>query len=239
MSPFVQDHRRVFNAPRVILILIAAMVAVHGIRLLLDPALDNGLVMTFAVVPARYFAGAAVTVPVFPGGAAGAAAALITYTFLHGGWLHLGINSIWLLALGTGVARRLGTARFLWFYFICGALAGLTYAIAQPGSLVPAVGASGAVSGLLGAVIRFNAHDSGTGRGGRLLSVLDRRVLVVALLWIGFNVAFGRTGLSGLTAGQPIAWEAHLGGFVAGLALFGLFDRRAQGTATPKSGDIL
>jgi membrane associated rhomboid family serine protease len=199
---------------------------------LLGPRIDQAVVMLFGVVPARFG---------FEGGrlvsAQGAAAAwsLVTYTFLHGGWLHVGVNAVWLLALGSGVARRLGAARFLGFYFLCGALAGLTYVAVQPGSAVPAIGASGAVSGLLGAVIRF----IGAGRaapGHRLLPLGDRRVLILVILWFVVNIAFGRTGLAGLTGGQPIAWEAHIGGFAAGLILFGLFDRRPLGGRAP-AGD--
>lgn len=215
---------RMFTAPRVVTVLLGLLVLVHVIRLGLGPGVNEMLIVRFGVVPARYLPG-----PLGPplGGPVDAVLALVGYTFLHGGWLHLAVNSIWLLALGSGVARRLGAARFLLFYFVCGVLAALVYIVAQAGSLAPAIGASGAVSGLLGGVIRFAVAHPGPGGRHGLVSLLDRRLVILAVLWLVINLAFGRTGLSGLTDGQPIAWEAHLGGFFAGLILFGPFDRAA------------
>jgi membrane associated rhomboid family serine protease len=215
---------RVFNAPRVVTGLLGLLILVHVVRLGLGPDLNESLIMRFGVVPARYLPG-----PLGPplGGPIDAVLALVGYTFLHGGWLHLAINGIWLLALGSGVARRLGTGRFLLFYFVCGVLAAFAYIAAQAGSMAPAIGASGAISGLLGGVIRFAVARPGAGGRHGLVSLLDRRLVILAVLWLVINLAFGRTGLSGLTDGQPIAWEAHLGGFFAGLILFGPFDRSA------------
>jgi membrane associated rhomboid family serine protease len=215
---------RIFTAPRVVTGLLGLLILVHVIRLGLGPDMNETLIMRLGVVPARYLPG-----PLGPplGGPVEAVLALVGYTFLHGGWLHLAVNGIWLLALGSGVARRLGAGRFLLFYFVCGVLAALVYIAAQAGSMAPAIGASGAISGLLGGVIRFAVARPGPdGRHG-LVSLLDRRLVILAVLWLAINLAFGRTGLSGLTGGQPIAWEAHLGGFFAGLILFGPFDRSA------------
>jgi membrane associated rhomboid family serine protease len=215
---------RMFTAPRVVTGLLGLLILVHVIRLALGPGVNEMLIMRLGVVPARYLPG-----PLGPplGGPVDAVLALVGYTFLHGGWLHLGVNGVWLLALGSGVARRLGTGRFLLFYFVCGVLAALAYIVAQAGSMAPAIGASGAIAGLLGGVIRFAvARPHADGRHG-LVSLLDRRLVILAVLWLVINLAFGRTGLSSLTGGQPIAWEAHLGGFFAGLVLFGPFDRSA------------
>lgn len=233
------DDSRVFTAPRVVTGLIGVLILIHAVRLGLGPDVNEMLVMRLGVVPARYLPG-----PLGPplGGVVDAVLALVGYTFLHGGWLHLAINSTWLLAMGSGVARRLGAGRFLLFYFLCGVLAALTYVVAQAGSMVPAIGASGAISGLLGGVVRFAvARPGGGGRHG-LVSLRDRRLLILAVLWLAINLGLGRNGLSGLTGGQPIAWEAHLGGFFAGLILFGPFDRsavraRAAAAGAPEGRD--
>lgn len=218
-----------FNAPRVVTELIFALALVHAARLLLSPAADDLAVLWLSVVPARFAPGSGGGPP-FPGGLPAAIPTLATYTFLHGSILHLLVNSVWLLALGSGVARRLGAGRFLAFYFLCGALAALVYIAANPGSTTPMIGASGAVSGLMGGAVRFLA-PVGQSQGSRfgkerLASILDRRVIVLFVLWFALNFLFGQGGFGALTGGHPVAWEAHVGGFVAGLLLFGLFDRR-------------
>ncbi len=224
MLPDEAAGTRMFTAPRVVTGLLGLLILVHVIRLGLGPDVNEMLIMRLGVVPARYLPGPLGS-PL--GGPVDAVLALVGYTFLHGGWLHLAINGIWLLALGSGVARRIGAGRFLLFYFVCGVLAALVYIVAQAGSMAPAIGASGAISGLLGGVIRFAVARPGAGGRHGLVSLLDRRLVILAVLWLAINLVFGRTGLSGLTGGQPIAWEAHLGGFFAGLILFGPFDRSA------------
>ena len=213
------------NAPRVVTALMSALVLVHVLRWFLPPQIDDLVVLLLGVVPARYLPGPEGELAL-PGGLHAAVLTLVTYTFLHGSLMHLAVNSIWLLALGSGVARRLEAGWFLAFYLACGIIGGLAYVASHPGSVVPAVGASGAVSGLMGAALRFivPAADR-TRRGGRLVSLLDRRVLVVAALWFALNFLVGQGAFDALTGGQPVAWEAHIGGFVAGLLLFGLFDR--------------
>lgn len=218
-----------FNAPRVVTTLISALVLVHVARLFLTPEADRLIVMLLGVVPARYLHGPGERL-VLPGGLHAAILTLVTHTFLHGGLLHLAVNSVWLLALGSGVARRLDTVRFLAFYVLCGAVGGVVYIMANPGSTVPMIGASGAVSGLMGAAVRFiagpdRAQRTGWGRG-RLASVFDQRVLVLVVVWFVLNMLFAQGGFDTLTGGRPVAWEAHVGGFVAGLLLFGFFDRR-------------
>lgn len=218
-----------FNAPRVVTALIGALVLVHAARLLLGPQADEWVLLSLSVVPARYLPGPGNGLHV-PGGFHAPILTLVTYTFLHGSVLHLLVNSIWLLALGSGVARRMKAGRFLAFYFLCGALAALAYIAVNPGSTTPMIGASGAISGLMGGAVRFLApagRTQGSGfDGGQLASILDRRVVVLVILWFALNFLFGQGGFSALTGGHPVAWQAHVGGFVAGLLLFGLFDRR-------------
>lgn len=220
-------RRRAIEAPRVVTRLIAVLVAVHVLRLLLPAELDWALVLHFGLVPLRYLPAGAAEID-FGGGPVGKLAPFLTHSLLHGNLLHLGLNAVWLLAFGTAVTRRLGTARFLAFYAACAVVGGLTYVVLNPGSPVPMIGASGAISGLLGAVLRLVPEPSAYGRArGALMPLRDRRVLVFVLLWFAVNLVFARAGLSGLpgASAESIAWEAHVGGFLAGLLLFGLFDR--------------
>lgn len=233
----------IVNAPYVVLGLLAAFALVHGVRAFLSELDDAYLVLVLGFIPARY-GGSPFELP---GGDVSAVTSFITHMFVHGDPLHLLINSAWLLAFGTPLARRLGSVRFLGFGAVCVIAGALTFLALNPGLLAPMVGASGAVSGMLGGLLRFlfNALDRG-GAGlipegardvprmdlGEMLN--DRRVLLTVGLWVLLNFLFS-LGFGGL-AEQGIAWEAHLGGFFAGLISFGAFDRTEpshEGTEPP------
>lgn len=220
-------RRRAINAPRVVTLLIGALVVVHILRLLLPMEMDWALILHFGLLPVRYLPAGAGEIDL-GGGLIGRLAPFVTHSLLHGNLPHLGLNAVWLLAFGTAVTRRLGAARFLAFYVACAIAGGLAYVVLNPGSPVPMIGASGAISGLLGAVLRLVPEPAAYGRSrGALMPLHDRRVLVFVLLWFVINLVFARSGFSGLpgAAAESIAWEAHVGGFLAGLVLFGLFDR--------------
>jgi membrane associated rhomboid family serine protease len=228
-----------FNAPAVVLALIAACVAAFALFSWLPRETQEELLILFALFPARFIPPAAHPDMIFPGGLAGDLWTLVSYTFMHGSWTHVAVNCIWLLAFGSPVARRIGAARFLLFYFMCGIVGALTHVLLNGGSLAPVVGASAAISGLMGGAARFvfladgplgalagNAGPSSAPRAqasiGRALT--DRRVLIFAGVWIGLNFLFGPTGFSVTGETANVAWEAHLGGFLAGLFFFGFFD---------------
>jgi membrane associated rhomboid family serine protease len=197
------QRQPIFNLPTVTKWLLIANVAVHLVRLLLPPRLDAMVLLDFAFIPARY------TLP----GAFGWMALLdpLTYQFLHGNLPHLAMNMLALVAFGSGVERRIGGGRMLAFALLCGIAAAAAHFAAYPTSVDPVIGFSGALSGLFGGVLRFIAR-----RGGARLWPLVAVFLVM-------NVVTGETGMG--AAGEAVAWVAHIGGFVAGLALFGLFDR--------------
>jgi len=229
-----------FNAPGVVLGLIGALVGVHIISLFMDPAEVNRLIAYFALSPARYGAPLEGDYIPLPGGIVVDMAGFVTHMFLHANWTHLIFNCIWLLAFGTPIARRIGAVRFLFFFFICGIIGGITHVSIHAGELAFVVGASGAISGLMGGAARFVFLSGGplglmaaqdpslsgapSAQASIFKSLTDRRTLIFVGIWMGINVVFGVWGvaLSGETV--SIAWEAHLGGFVAGLLLFGLFD---------------
>jgi len=222
----------IVNAPYVILGLLAAFALVHVVRAFLSELDDAYVILALGFIPARY-GGSPFELP---GGDVSAVTSLFTHMFVHGDVLHLLINSAWLLAFGTPLARRLGAMRFLVFSAVCGVAGALTFLALNPGLLAPMIGASGAVSGMLGGLLRFlfNAMDRGGAglipEGAREVPRMDlgemlhdRRVLLTVALWVVLNFLFS-LGFGGL-AEQGIAWEAHLGGFFAGLLIFGAFDR--------------
>jgi membrane associated rhomboid family serine protease len=204
---------------------------------LLSEEQDTQLLLAAAFIPARYADG------LLAGGLLGFTSP-ITYSFLHGDVTHLAVNSIWLLAMGSAVAKRIGSLRFLVFSLICGLFAALAHVAMHFGEALPVIGASGAISGHMAAAIRFVFSAEGSHGAGMmrrdvraiplkpLASVLaDTRVIAVLLVWLATNVLTG-TGIMPLgEEGTSIAWEAHIGGFLAGLLLFSPFDHPDAGTA--------
>lgn len=217
------------NLPPLILWLALLLAAIHGLRVLvLDREQDVWVMMVFSFIAERYTpAGAGLPV------AAAKWWTPVSYSLLHADWLHLGVNVIWLAAFGSPLARRLGSARTL----ILGAIASVGGAALHAafflGDLVPVVGASAVVSGYMGAAARF-AFQPAAGGGlsvhGRALSLSralsDRRFLSFVGVWLALNFLFGSGALPIAGEGVQIAWQAHVGGFAAGLLAFSLFDRR-------------
>lgn len=231
-----------FNVPGPVLALLFLLVGIHIVVNALDWAMQEQVILWFALFPIRFTGSASALVEVLPGGFAAELWTPVTYTFLHGGWEHLIVNGVWLLAFGSPIAQRFGTMRFLLFYFLCGVAGAFLHVLLYPGSEIPVVGASAAISGLMGGAARFVFLEDGPlgalggrGRGGfaaaprRRASIgaalSDRRTLIFVGVWIGLNFLFGATALSGaLGVTAQVAWEAHLGGFLMGLLIFGLFD---------------
>jgi membrane associated rhomboid family serine protease len=157
---------------------------------------------------------------------------LVTYAFLHASWEHVIFNSLWTLAFGAPVMQRFGAARFFAFFAATAAFAALFHAAFNPGDVSVLVGASGAVSGLTAAALRFTVGPNGFSVGPETwtrpaaplaVALGDRRVLVFMAVWFGINLLAG-LGIPLGGADARIAWEAHVGGFVAGLLLYPLFD---------------
>ena len=151
---------------------------------------------------------------------------LFTSMFLHGGWLHLIGNMLYLWIFGDNVEDAMGHVRFFLFYIVCGIAAALAQAVPDPSSTVPMVGASGAISGVLGAYLLLYPH-------ARVLVGIPLGFYfhmtrlpagMVLLLWFGLQ--FLSNVLSPPSAGGGVAFRAHIGGFVAGMVLVVLFKRR-------------
>jgi len=197
------------HAPAVVLWLIAAFVVIHVATVMAPGVFTDEVLVRYAFVPARYTRGAdafGLTVP------------LVSHMFLHGSFFHLAVNCLWFLAFGPIVARRYGTALFLAFFFACGIAGALTYLGFNWGSPEPVIGASGGISGLMAAGIRLlrwpNVHP-----WHGLAPILSRPVLMFSGFWLATNLVLGFTGVGSGGDIQQVAWQAHLGGFVAGLFL--------------------
>lgn len=159
---------------------------------------------------------------------------VLSVMVVHGSWMHAIMNALGALAFGPPVARAMGTGArgalvFFLFYVVCGGLSSLAYAALHLHSPEQVVGASGAVSGLMGAAARMLGP-----REAGLSPIFSPTVLSVGLGWILVNGILAVSGVSPLMAGARIAWEAHIGGFIAGALIVGLFIRLAA-PAVPAS----
>lgn len=149
----------------------------------------------------------------------------ITSTFLHGGWLHIILNMWTLFIFGRSLEGYLGHARFLAFYLACGALAGLAHAYFNRESPLPVLGASGAISGVMGAYAASFPRAKITLLFPIIIIPLIFNVPAVAfaIVWFALQVMQGASELLSPSMGGGIAWWAHIGGFLAGLALLPVF----------------
>lgn len=196
--PAPQNNEPAINLPPatkgMILILLGIQAA---LALLVPPPERQWLFDHFGFRPSWY----TVSFPGWP-----ALAGPLTYTLLHGGWMHAGMNAGMIAAFGSGVEKWMGAARMLILFVLCSLAAALCQLALSPFSDNVVIGASGGISGLFAASVIMLARR-GMMRSG---------ILPFALIWIGVSVLFG---LLGAPDGSAIAWAAHIGGFVAGLAL--------------------
>lgn len=225
------------NAPIAVVYMLGAMVLVHFLRWLLPVEFDHEILRMFAFIPSRYSSDV-LGFALGTGGAPAAVWSVVTYMFLHGDITHLLVNSVWLLAFGSAVAWRIGTSRFALFTVFCGAAGVFVHMVFNWGENAMVIGASAAISGHMAGAIRFIFQGSGAfgslgapeqmHRAAPLMSIADtlkdKRSLTFLAVWMVVNLVFGLGG-SVLTGGAAIAWEAHVGGFLAGLLFFGYFDR--------------
>jgi membrane associated rhomboid family serine protease len=227
-----------FNLPGVVVFLIALCTGIHFARVVLfSPDLDFDLFVRTAFVPARYSGAYALDAYAFT--------TPLTYSLLHGSWLHLAVNMIWLAAFGSPLANRIGAARFLLFWVFTAVAAAALHFVLHSADLTPLVGASGAISGMMGAAARFGFQvDRRAARPifrGPVLPVgvvfRSRAVMTFLAVWMVVNLV---TGVVGFVPGvdDAIAWEAHVGGFLAGFFGVGLFDRGEGVTQGPRRATL-
>lgn len=257
----------VFNIPPAILLVLGGLIGIHVLRLIVPDAWDVEALSHLAFIPGR------VTYAFAPSPVVGALIALssqgedglrqaqvgrfflgdgslepwtvVTYGVLHADWAHIGLNGLWLLAFGAPVARRLGLGRFLFFLAAATVAGALAHYVTHTVDLQPVIGASAAVSGCMGAALRFMFQPEvgvsaiiGLSERAReaafrqplvplLNLVRDRRAATFIVAWFLANLLFGIGSLSLGFAEGAVAWQAHIGGFLLGLLFFPLFDRRS------------
>ncbi|MDA7945875.1 MAG: rhomboid family intramembrane serine protease [Hyphomicrobiaceae bacterium] len=231
----MNGRQPIFNIPASVVWLLVIMAGMHLLRSQLPSQVGEELLLTLAFIPARYVFPA----PNLPGGEWADVTSFVTYMLVHGDATHLIVNSVWMLAFGSAVAKRVGSLRFILFSTLCGVAGALAHLALHFGELVPVVGASAAISGQMAAAIRFmfGASRQIIPSAGDLAFVplasiwqtlTDLRFLAFLTVWIALNMLFGLGGVDVNGAGSSIAWEAHIGGFLCGLFAFGLFDRSVR-----------
>ena len=227
-----------FNIPSVVIAVLALLALIHAVRtLLLTDDQNIEFLLSFAFIPARYDT-SIVLGGELPGGFGAELWSFVSYSLIHADWTHVGVNAVWLLPFGSAVARRFGAPRFVAFYAVTAAAGAALHLATHAGEQFPMIGASAAVSGTMAAAMRFAFQRSGPLGLLRtddeqayrvpaipLTRVLsDARVLIFLAVWFGINILFGLGSLSITGSDQPVAWQAHIGGFLAGLLLFSWFD---------------
>jgi membrane associated rhomboid family serine protease len=219
----LRDDNPTTLVPWVTVSLIAANVLVFLYELALGPALEPFL-FAFGAIPARLFqpdpsleAAVGAVVP---------SVTIFTSMFLHGGFMHVGGNMLYLWIFGNNIEDALGHVRFVFFYLISGVAAAYSHAFIDPNSTLPMIGASGAVSGVLGAylVLFPRARVLTLMPVGVVMQMVRVPALVVLGLWFLLQFLFGFFSFG--TPGGGVAWFAHIGGFLVGVVLIRLLVRR-------------
>jgi|WetSurMetagenome_2_1015567.scaffolds.fasta_scaffold38993_2 membrane associated rhomboid family serine protease len=210
-QPEAEGREPLFNAPLPSLVLVAVILGSYAWETIGG---GDAVISALAFAPAQLDQGRWLGV--------------LTVMFVHGSWAHAIMNGLGALAFGPPVARAMGpglkgVALFFAFYLVCGVISTLAYAAMHLHDPEQVVGASGAISGLMGAASRMLGP-----RWAGLSPILSRPVISIGLGWILVNAILATTGAAPFMAGARIAWEAHIAGFVCGVLLVGPFVRFAM-----------
>lgn len=204
MFPLGDDDRNVTITP----VVTYALIVINVLVFLLELSAGDSFINEWAFVPGR-----------FSRNPAGDITTIFSAMFMHGGWMHLFGNMLYLWIFGNNVEDRFGHVRFLIFYLIAGILATFAQYFVMPGSLIPNVGASGAIAGVLGAyLLLFPRQQVQVAIG---YAVMPMPALVVIGFWIVLQLFSGVGSIAATdeTSQGGVAYMAHVGGFFAGLAL--------------------
>lgn len=238
MTDIERPREPVLNLPGALTVVLIILTGIHLFRLILPAESDFWVIFTFGFVPARYDAALAGDRFADFGGVGAQVWTFVTYSLLHADFTHLAFNVLWMLPFGSAVARRFGAIRFFLFLIVASVAGALAHLLTHAHELAPMIGASAAVSGAMAAAIRF-----AFGRGGFLSfrrgdaeaaarvpalplfqALRHPRVIAFLAVWFGVNIIFGLGSAPFMEPSQSVAWQAHIGGFFAGLLLFSLFD---------------
>lgn len=213
----IKDSPKTRRFPFVNIALILLNFYLFWQQLLLSGRELHSLVFTYGLIPSRFITQTAAGMPV-------ALVPLVTYQFLHGGWLHIFSNMLYLWVFGDNIEDRLGHFRYLVFYLLLGALSGLAQVLLSPGSAIPVIGASGAVAGVLGAYLVSCPR-------AKVLTIVPVFFLIPvtlpAAVFLGFwFILQVFSGVTSIGMEVAVAWWAHIGGFLAGMFLVSFFGKR-------------
>jgi membrane associated rhomboid family serine protease len=221
MFPISDDNPRHLT-PYVSWSIIGINIAVFLWQVSLGQQGGERIVYALGFIPARFFTGAELPPEL---DLVSPSASILTSMFMHGGWLHLGSNMLYLWIFGDNIEDSMGHGRFLIFYLLCGAAAALGQGFIDPNSEIPMIGASGAISGVLGGYILL--HPRATVRVlvflGFFVTIAHIPALIVLGIWFLLQLV---SGFATPTDAGGVAFWAHVGGFVAGFALISFFKRR-------------
>lgn len=208
------------RAPAIVLVLAAVLLAIEALLQFSYRYEQEQLFYQFGFVPARY-SHAFLTMHSMNGGSLfDRALPFVSYMFIHADWTHVAVNTIWMLPFGSVVARRYGAFLFIVFFLLCGVAGAALHLALNWGSPSPVIGASAAVSGLMGAAFRMIPE----GPYAPLHPLYSRIVVIWSVMWIVLNAVAGLTGFGAGPGIHTVAWEAHVGGYFAGLLLAGPLD---------------
>jgi membrane associated rhomboid family serine protease len=217
-----QSNPPILNAPNAVRWIVGIAVVIHLVRFLMPEALSDQVLETFAFIPARYATPASGSADLFS-----MVVSPISHLFLHADWMHVIINMAFLLAFGSAIGRRMGALQFVILYGLCGIAACFFWDFLNPGSQAVLLGASGAVSGMVGAAARVSIWPP-RHSGSALPFWRTSTIISFVVIWLVLNVVFGIFPILVTGDYAGIAWEAHLGGFIAGFLLIGTFDGRGR-----------
>ncbi len=202
----------------IILILLNCLIFYYQVFIVTDNMI---FIYSFGLIPYELSQG----VDLLPHGPSPVHLTIFTSMFMHGSFVHLFGNMLYLWIFGNNIEDYLGKFGFTVFYFLCGLFAALTQILISPYSKIPMIGASGAVAGVLGAYFILFPRSRITTLifFGFFIRLIKMPALFVLGLWIIFQLFYGLSNLSLQGANSGIAWFAHIGGFVGGIILVGLF----------------
>ena len=221
--PLGDDDSLVDITPFITFALIAANVLVFLYQL--TQGNIEGFFQTWSVIPVEYSRATDIA-PTHPGPFW---ITTLSSMFMHGGWMHLLGNMLFLWIFGDNVEHAMGSMRFLVFYLLCGVVATLAHIMTGPSSEVPSLGASGAISGVLGAYIVLFPRQRVRVLVGRIVTKMP--AVAVIGLWIVLQFINGIGSMAQTAETGGVAYAAHVGGFLAGLVLVWLFRKRSLGPA--------
>jgi membrane associated rhomboid family serine protease len=220
----LRDLNPTRTTPFVTLFIIAANVAIFIYQVMLPQGPEQQFVLHYGMVPDRLSLELGSTGAPLLG-----MAPVLTSMFLHGGFMHILGNMWFLWVFGDNIEDRLGHFRFVWFYLLCGVGAALAHFLTDPRSTIPVIGASGAISGVLGAYLVLFP-------GQRVITLIPLIVIMTTVrlpaviilgYWFVLQFVNGLGALAG-PQGPGVAWWAHIGGFVLGMVLVKAFEPRQQ-----------